>query len=159
MRRWQIQIHRDQPGRIVASSVYDQLPLLFHEDGQVRGQTYSLAQGRLAVTVDPQTDSQVHVSLTPELEYGEARQQWVGEDGVLRLQSGKPKKTFDKLKIDAMMAPNQTLAITSIGGRPGSLGHYFFTEPKPGHLEQKLLLVRLSDTKFSDLFVHVNDSP
>ncbi len=157
VRRWQMQIHRDQPGRVVASSVYDQLPLLFHEDGQVRGQTYPLAQGRLVVNVDPQADSRVRVSLTPELEYGEPRQQWIGEDGVLRLQSGKPKKLFDGLKLDVTLAANQTLALTSIADRQGSLGHYFFTEPKPGHLEQKLLLIRLSETKFNDLFVNVTE--
>ncbi len=130
VRRWRLQAHRGRSGKIVASPVYDQLSLLTCEDGQVRGKTYSQAQGLFSILVDPQGDGRVRLSLTPELEYGDSRQQWVGQDGVLRLQSGKPKQTFDKLKLDIALAPNQTLVLSSLAQRPGSLGHYFFTESR-----------------------------
>jgi len=152
VRRWQLQAHRGRPGRIITSAVYDELSLLTCDDGQVRGQTYAQAQGLLAVAVDPQSDGRVNVSLTPELEYGENRQQWTGQDGVFRLQSGKPHKTFDKLRLDLALAPNQVLVLASLPERSGSLGHYLFTEPHAGRTDQKLLLVRLAKTKFDDLF-------
>lgn len=152
VRRWRLQAHRGRPGKIVASPAYDQLSLLTCDDGQVRGKTYSQAQGLFSILVDPQGDGRVRLSLTPELEYGDSRQQWVGQDGVLRLQSGKPKQTFDKLKLDIALAPNQTLVLSSLAQRPGSLGHYFFTEPRAGQMDQKLLLIRLAGTKYDDMF-------
>jgi hypothetical protein len=94
----------------------------------------------------------VSLSLTPELEYGDSRQTWTGQDGVFRLQSGKPLKTFDKLRLDVALASDQILVLTSLPQRSGSLGHYLFTEPRAGHVDQKLLLVRLAKTKFDDLF-------
>jgi hypothetical protein len=157
VRRTRLQIHRGRPGNIIASGIYDQLSLLVREDDQVRGKTYPQAQGDLVIEVDPQPDHRVALSLLPELKYGEARQQWVAEDGIFRLQSGKSKKTFDKLKLEATLGADQTLIVTSLPERSGSLGHYFFTESKSGHPEQKLLLIRLTETKSSDLFIQVND--
>jgi hypothetical protein len=152
VRRSRLQLHRGRPGKIVTSGIYDQISLLTRDDGQVRGKTYPQAQGLLVIQVDPQADGRVHVVLTPNLEYGANRQQWVGEDGVFRLESGKPKQVFERLKIDTVLAPNQTLLLSSLPQRPGSLGHYLFTDPHNGRLEQKLLMIRLAGTKFDDLF-------
>jgi hypothetical protein len=44
------------------------------------------------------------------------------------------------------------LLVSSLPGRPGSLGHYFFTEQTSGALDQKLLLIRLAQTQHNDLF-------
>ncbi len=152
VRRSRLQLHRGRPGKIVTSGTYDQLSLLTCDDGQVRGKTYSQAQGLLVMQVDPLAEGRVRVDLTPNLEYGTNRQQWVGEDGVFRLESGKPKQVFERLKTETTLAPNQTLVLSSLPQRPGSLGHYLFTEQRNGRLEQKLLLIRLAGTKFDDLF-------
>ncbi len=158
VRHWSMQIRRGQPGNIIASSVYDQLSLLTNDDGQVRGQTYPKAQGEFVVGVDPQPDSCVKLNLQPQFLYGEPRQQWVGEDGMFHLQSGKPKKTYSKLKLEVTLRPDQTLIIASLPQRPGSVGHYLLTEPKAEGIDQKLMLIRLGDTKFNDLLVNVSDS-
>lgn len=152
VRRSRLQLHRGRPGKIVTSGIYDQISLLTRDDGQVRGKTYSQAQGLLVIQVDPQADGRVRINLTPNLEYGVARQQWVGEDGVFRLESGKPKQVFERLKIDTILAPNQILLISSLPQRPGSLGHYMFNDARNDRLEQKLLMIRLAGTKFDDLF-------
>jgi hypothetical protein len=152
VRRSRLQLQRGRPGKIVTSDTYDQISLLTRDDGQVRGKTYPQAQGLLVVQVDPQPDGRVRVDLTPNLEYGATRQQWVGEDGAFRLESGKPKQVFERLKIETALAPNQILLLSSLPQRPGSLGHYLFTESRSGRLEQKLLMIRLAGTKFDDLF-------
>ena len=157
VRRTRLQIHRGRPGNIIASGNYDQLSLLVREDDQVLGKTYPQAQGDFIIEVDPQPGHRVALSLLPELKYGEARQQWVADDGIFRLQSGKSKKTFDKLKLDAILGADQMLVVTSLPERSGSLGHYFFTESKSGDPEQKLLLIRLTEAKSSDLFIQVNE--
>ena len=40
----------------------------------------------------------------------------------------------------------------SLPDRPGSLGHYFFTEQTKGAMEQKLLLIRVAQTQHNDVF-------
>ena len=41
--------------------------------------------------------------------------------------------------------------VSSLPDRPGSLGHYFFTEGEDHHVEQKLLVLRLIQTQHDDL--------
>ncbi len=41
--------------------------------------------------------------------------------------------------------------LSSLPNRPGSLGHYFFTEGEDNHVEQKILVLRLSQTQHDDL--------
>jgi hypothetical protein len=96
--------------------------------------------------------------ITPELQYGQSRQQWVSEDGRLIPQQGKPKRMFERLAFDATLASGQMLVLTSWPQHTGTLGHYLFTEspnfaePQDGQLQQKLLVVRLAQSRHSDLF-------
>jgi hypothetical protein len=56
------------------------------------------------------------------------------------------------MAIDAALAPGQMLVLGSLVDRPGSLGHRFFTGQNDGKLEQKLLVIRLSQTQHDGLF-------
>jgi hypothetical protein len=77
---------------------------------------------------------------------------------MLRPQAGKPKRVFDRLAFEAALAPGQMLVLTCLPDRPGTLGQYFFTEPlntssaEDPQMQQKLTVVRLADTRYSDLF-------
>jgi hypothetical protein len=150
--RRHLQIRANQPGEIIASGVYAQLPLLMGESGQLSGQTYHQAQGILAVKSLPQPNGQVRLELTPELHYDQPKQRWVGDQGMLRLESGRPKRTFDDMILSADLAPGDMLVMSSLPNRRGSLGDYFFTENESGRSEQKLLIVRLSQTQHNGLF-------
>ena len=44
------------------------------------------------------------------------------------------------------------LVLTCLPDRPGSLGHRFFTHECAGQAEQKLLVIRLSQTQHDGLF-------
>ncbi len=142
-----------QRSELLASGIYDQLPLLMREEGQVRGKTYSQAQGLFVLKAAPQGDGRVRLNLLPEIQHGDSKQHWIGDDGVFRLESGRAKLAFDKLAIDLTLAPGQSLLLASRSDRPGSLGHYFFTESGSGQLHQKLLLIRLDESKYNDQFV------
>ncbi len=138
-----------RPGRrneIVASSVYHSLPVLIAEQGDVRGRTYRQAQGMLALKAFPEPDGRVRLSLIPELHYEQARQRWVGRQGMLHMEASRPRHTFDEMGLSAQLMPGDMLVLTSLPDRPGSLGHHFFTasEGEPG---QKLLVVRLAQTQ------------
>jgi hypothetical protein len=147
-----VQLRPGQPSVILASGVYEQLPVLMWESGRVCGQTYNQAQGIFTVKSFPQSDGRVRLEMAPELRYGQQRTRFVGgNQGISRLEAGQPKREFDDMTLTADLAPGTMLVISSLANRPGSLGHHFFTE-NDGKLEQKLLIVRLSQTQHDGLF-------
>lgn len=152
VRRRVLQLRSGKRGEILASGVYDSLPLLENDKGQLRGQPYPRGQGLLSIKCYPQPDGRVKVDLLPELHYGEPRINYVGEQGIIRLETGRSKKVFEHLALQATVSPGEMLVITSLPERTGSLGHYFFTEQTKGALEQKLLLIRVAQTQHNDLF-------
>lgn len=140
-----------QPGQVVASGVYEELPVLIRGKGELCGQTYRQAQAILAVTAHPENDGRVRIDLVPEIHHDQPRQQWIGEQGVLRLDTGRPRHAFDDLAIAATLKPGDTLVLSCLPERPGSLGHHFFTE-KGEQSCQKLVLIRLAQTQHNDLY-------
>ena len=140
-----------QRGEVIASGTYDQLPVLLRGQGEVCGQTYYQAQGILALTATPQNDGRVKLEAVPELQHDQPRQRWVGDQGILRLEAGKPRRTFDDMALSATLKPGDMLVVTSLADRPGSLGHHFFCE-SGDRPQQKVLIFRLSQTQHSDLY-------
>jgi hypothetical protein len=151
--RQTMQLHSGWRGEILASSIYAELPLMMLDNGRLAGRTYPQAQGIIDAQVQALGDHRIKLHLTPQLQYGEARQQWVTEDGVIRPQTAKPKQAFERLTFDAALAQDQMLLVTSLPDRPGTLGNYFFTEEKNGQSQQKLVVIRLAESRYSDLFV------
>jgi hypothetical protein len=147
-----LQLRAAKRAEIQTSGVYESLPLLESGAGGLRGRPYPRGQGLLSLKSYPQPDGRVRLDLLPELHYGDPRVNIVGHQGVVRLQPGRSKKVFDHLAVSATLSPGEMLAIASLPNRPGSLGHYFFTEPTAGALNQKLLLIRLAQTQHNDLF-------
>lgn len=141
----------EQKFELVASGIYERWPLLTKEDGDVVGNVYPQAQGLFAVKADLEGDSRLRLRLVPEVQFGDARQQFVGEDGIFRVESGRQKITFDKMPLDIRLGEGQWLVLGAQTDREGSLGHRFFTESHAGRLQQKLLLVRFAGTKFDNL--------
>ncbi len=149
--RQHMQLRAGHPSRIMASSVYPELPLLIAEPGQASGQTYTDAQGLFALTSYPQPDGCVRLHIVPELHHGQSRQRWIAGRGMMRLDTSRDKRVFDDMALDVDLAPGSMLILSSLCNRPGSLGHDFFAEDD-GKLEQKLLIVRLTQTQPHSLF-------
>ncbi len=145
MRR-HLQTRPGQRNEIVASSVYETLPVLIAEEGEVGGRTYRQAQGLLALRAVPQPDGRVNIRLVPELHHEQARPRWVGREGVLQMEASRPRHAFDDMALSAQVMPGDMLVLTSLPDRPGSLGHHFFTTSE-GEPSQKLLVVRLAQTQ------------
>ena len=150
--RQQMQLYSGWHGEIISSGVYPELPLLLPEDGRLCGRTFSSAQGILQTKAQSLSDHRVRLQMIPQLEYGQVRQRWLAEDGRLMPQQGKPKRTFDQLAFDLTLSAEQMLVLTCTSDRGGTLGHYLFTEPRDDQLQQKLLVVRLAQSRFNDLF-------
>ena len=135
------------------STVYDELHLLYHEDGTVRGRTYSAAQAVFNGQVNLNGDGSVRLQLTPELHYGPAQQKISFRgSGAARYETIRAKEVYEKLRTGTTISPGEMLLLGSLIDRPGSLGHNFFSEDSPEGLQQRLLLVRLARSPPGDLF-------
>jgi len=158
MRRF-LQLRFGKRSEIIASDVYDELPVLTCEPGGVCGHTYPKAQGLLALQAAPEADGRVRLNLVPEVHYGEPRRRYVGEGAALIFEAGRARKIFDDLTITAVLPPGHMLLISSLDSRPGTLGHQFFTCKSNGRLEQKLLIIRLVQTQHDSLFDAAKEPP
>jgi hypothetical protein len=142
-----------QRSELLASDTYERLNLLVRDDREVRGDTYFNARCVLVVSATPLGDHRVRLSLVPEVQHGEPRQQFRGDDGMWRVDASRPKVALDKMALDVVLAPGQAIILGARADLPGSVGHYFFTEPVDGQLEQKLLLIRFEGGKYDELLM------
>ncbi|HTN75552.1 MAG TPA: hypothetical protein VL096_09905, partial [Pirellulaceae bacterium] len=117
--------------------------------GQVTGQDFVEAQCLFAVKTFPQGDSRVRMELVPEVEHGQSKQRWIGQDGAFHVESSKSHKVLDGLRMELLLSPGEVLVLSCTADQKG-LGKQFFAESKPG--EQKLLMIRLAQTQYDDLF-------
>lgn len=144
-------LRNGHPGQIFASGIYPQLHVLVCQSGEVGGQSYNQAQGIFAIKSSPQPDGRVRLELVPELHHGQHQQRWVGHPGMFRLDTSRPKQVFDDMTLIADLIPGSMLVLSSLPNREGSLGHHFFSDTVD-RLEQKLLIVRVSQTQHDGLF-------
>ena len=122
-------------GEIHASRTYEKVPVLESDaSGRLGGRDYPQAVGVLAVKAYPQSDGRVRLDVVPELQYGNVKQRWVGQQGMLRMEAGKARRPFDELAFSATLTPGHMLVIGSLPNRIGSLGHYFLTQDSSGDL-------------------------
>ena len=144
---------------IVASSAQSQLPLVINEEGQIRGKTYDAALSRFVFKAFTQPDGRVRFEIVPEIEYGESRPHYVGEDGTFLLDTSRPKQSFDKMAIEAKLSPGQLLVLGHAYDRPGSLGYHFLTEEANGRRETKFVIIRVGQVHRDDLFQDAPTKP
>jgi len=143
------------PGRrreIVASGMYDRLSVLRSTPDGVCGESFSEAQGVLAVEAFPQSDGRVRLEFVPEVHYGQYAPRIAGHQQAFRIETSRLQRAFDEMAFSLALTPGEMLVVSGVPSRPGSLGHRFFTHVCAGRQEQKLLVIRLSQTQHDDLF-------
>jgi len=146
-----LQVRAGRRTKILASKTYPTLAVLLSEDGQVRGHQFNQAQCVLALKPYPQGDGRVKLDLTPEIEHGELKSQWARGEGTLMQRLGRDRLVLDRLRLEALLSPGEWLLLSSTSEIKG-LGQYFFAETTGGTVERTMVLVRLSQTQFDDLF-------
>lgn len=150
--RRHVQTRAGQGFPILASTTYPELTVLLRHSEQLSGENFRLAQGVFMTKACPQPDGRTRVQLVPELQHDQPKQRWdLDNQGVMRLDSSKPKEVYSDMAIAADLRCGAMIIVSSLPNRPGSLGHYFLTT-NDGKLEQKLLIVRLSQTQQDPLF-------
>ena len=154
-----IQVRSGRHAQTITSRVYDRLPLLRYQDGQVSGGDLIQAQCQLAITPTIEHDGRVRFELLPEVHHGLPRPTWSYQTGIMRSEMSRPKEVLDRLRIATTLAPGQMLILTGLPDRAGTIGHYFFTDESPRGREQKMLIIRLAHVPSSDLFADDVDLP
>lgn len=141
-----LQIKAGSPTEIQTSQVYDELPLLVRRDGELVGQTVKKAQGVLVLKAFHESGG-VKLEVVPQVQFGDPVQSIAPSDeGVWKFEAGRKREIFDALSLAATLTPGQMLICTCLPDRTGSLGHQFFTHRTNGPVEQKILLIRVSQT-------------
>jgi hypothetical protein len=159
--RRHMQIRAGTRGEIQGSEVREELPVLMRDpSGRLGGRSYAQAMPVLAVTPQLEPDGRVRLEVVPEVHYGPVRPCRVVGDGqgMLRFEPSRERRVFDKLALDAVLSPGHMLVMSSLPTRRGSLGHHFFTIDRSGKEDQKLLIVRLSQTQHDGQFEQTADS-
>lgn len=145
----QLQSRAGKRGVILAGAQREKLALLVQQDGRVTGEEFQQAQCLFAVKTFPQGDGSVRLELVPEVEHGEAKQRWVGQDTSFRIESSREQKVLENLRMELKLAPGEVFVVTSTSDQKG-LGKHFFADGAPG--EQKLLMIRIAQTQYDDVF-------
>ena len=127
----QLQSRAGKRGVILAGAQQEKLALLVQQEGRVTGEEYLQAQCLFAVKTFPQGDGGVRLELIPEIEYGEARQRWIGQEGSFRVESSRDQKVLDALRMDLKLSPGEVLILTCTADQKG-LGKHFFAASAPG---------------------------
>jgi hypothetical protein len=146
-------LHFGQRGELFTSGPYEELVVLVCNHADIEGKTYyGNVRPILSARAAQEPDGRVRLSLVPEVHYGAPNPSLVGQPGLMRLEPSQPKRVFQDMTIETSLRPGQMLVLGSLPQRPGSLGHHFFTHKTNGRLEQKLLVIRLSQTQHDGLF-------
>jgi hypothetical protein len=137
--------------KIKASKTHSTLPLLLNEHGLVRGYQLTDAQCLFGLRQFPQPDGRVKLELTPEIEHGSVKSRWTGGDGMIIPQTGQDRLVLDRLRLDGLVSPGQSLLVSTTSDIKG-LGEHFFSETAGSAVQRRLLVIRVARTQLDDLF-------
>ena len=146
-----MQCRHGRRAKVVVSKTYDSLSLLTYEHGQVHGRLVEKAQCLFGLKPYLEGDGRVRLDLTPEVEHGELKSQWVGQEGSLLQRIGRERLVLDELRFQATLAPGQVLLVSTTPDIKG-LGERCFVETAGGTNQRTLLVVRVAQTQHDDLF-------
>ncbi len=137
--------------KIVTTSVRPRIDVMVKEDNAVRGQTCQQAHCELALRSFPVGDGTVRLEITPEIHYGAPRQTYVGDRNGFVIEAKQDELVFDELRSASVLTPGQTLLMSATPEITG-LGRHFFADSKNQDAPLKLVLVRVAQTQYDDLF-------
>jgi hypothetical protein len=149
--RQHLSVRSGQRTNLKTSEPYPHLSVLWTDDGQIRGATLTDASCLLVLRAFPQGDGHVRCTLTPEIEHGPPRTRWVRGEGMLIQQTGQERLSFQRMEIEATLAAGEWLIVSTTPQMVG-LGAAFFGQGTGPASHRRMLLVRLSQTQYDDLF-------
>lgn len=149
--RQHVPLRAGHRAKIKTAKVLPELALLLTEQAQLRGHQLTDAQCLLAVRPFPQGDGRVKLSITPEIEHGAVKSRWTGGEGMMIQQTGQDRLVLDRLRLDVPLAAGQSVILSATDEIKG-VGKCFFTETAGSALQRRMLILRLAQSQFDDLF-------
>jgi hypothetical protein len=116
------------PGRdneVLAAGGLDELVLIECTDGCVQGTTYHDASAIFTLKAWPAANGRVRVEVCPVIKHGPMERNWVGDEGVFRLETGQKREVLDHLRFETTLAPESMLVLTAAGEMASSVGDAF----------------------------------
>jgi len=136
---------------VLTKKILPTVHLVTRDGDYSSGETFHQAQCVLEIRTYPQGDGRVRVQLTPEIQHGHLRSQFVGHDGSWLINNDRETRSFDSLAMEVLMTPGESLVLSCTADVKG-LGQHMFVDGKSDSDTQYLVLVRLAQTQFDDLF-------
>lgn len=154
-----LEISPHKPCEILASEIYDEVTVLIHHDGGLGGQTYRQAQCVFELKSELEPSGGVRLTLLPEIQYGQSRQQFSVQQGVVKLEYGRNREIINQLKTSVSLKPGEIIILSCDSDLTSSLGSCFFSDASNKGLYQKLLVIRLVQTQHDGLFPSDGEKP
>lgn len=151
MRR-NVELNSGQPAEALASDVYDNLTVLQKTDDSLGGESFQQAQCVFRINSSPRPDNAIDLTILPEIQYGPQRQQYVYEQGAVRMEFGRNRKTFDALQMKVKLKPGEMVVLSCQPDQSASLGAQFFTDASIRGDYQKIMIIRLARLRSDPLF-------
>ena len=136
---------------IVVPAISERKVVLFHDAGRIRAETFDQGQALFSIRGYPSGDGTVRAELVPEIRHGDVKHQWVPGNGTFLHDTGRQTRAFDQLRLTAVLSPGQTLVVTGTDEAKG-LGGLLFSRGSGESSERLLLVLRLGQTQYDDLF-------
>lgn len=116
-----------------------------HDDGELAvSDTFLHPACQMAIHCSQGAAGTAVVRLTPEIEHGPMRQQYVADGGGLHVATRRERKVYDDLEMKIKLRPGEILLVTC-SDAPGLVGSSVFRNADS--TKQKLLLIRLAQTQ------------
>ena len=151
MRRY-VELKSGQPAEALASDVYDNLTVLQKTDDSLGGESFQQAQCVFRINSSLRPDNAIDLTILPEIQYGPQRQQYVYEQGAVRMEFGRNRKTFESLQMKVKLKPGEMVVLSCQPEQSASLGSQFFTDAAIRGDYQKIMILRLAKLRNDPLF-------
>ncbi len=152
LRKHTLYLQPGQPAELLPGGIHEHWPLLIRDQTGVRGRSLQHAQGALQVNAQPRTNGALQLTIKPEIQHGEPKPNWIGEDGMIRQEYRKPKELFPELTLDIPLKAGQALVLAPLPERPGSWGQYFLSSNEQNKLIPRVLIIRVVREPLDELW-------
>jgi hypothetical protein len=147
-----VQVNRQGQRAIQASEVRPEATVLLSDNGQLHGKTYRQVEGRYDLRACSVPGQRVSVRLVPELHHGDLRNRYSGSDqGAMLIIPSRERESFERLTIEAELAPGDLLVLGCLPQAESSLGGVLHTVSTKGRRERKFILVRALEAPASEI--------
>jgi len=134
-----------QESEILVSEAQEELTVRFHLGGSDERIDVQQARGVLRVRPVRQRDGWVKLEFTPEIHYGEARMRHMPSDDGWRLKSGQKSDVRQALKFELTLNTGEMAIVSAADAAEDTLGQRFFRREQDGRVQQRLVIIRLTE--------------